>query len=456
MKKKVAINIKDKYTDTNHYQKHFTLDARIKIQKIITEHRDEFGNLTILLKDIGNMLENDPSTISKEVKKHRIFKPAKELESFRAYNSICENFKECTIPYNDGYYTKAALLKVNCRCIKRCNNFKEIICPNLKKFPWVCNGCPQHIKCRLNKYYYYSDIAQKDYLLTLKESREGINLTSDEFNELDHLITSQLKGKCQPIAHIVHSNDLPVSERTIYNYFENGYFTAKNADLRRKVTYKKRKVSKESPVVIRKNKKDRSYKDYQKFIEDNPDISIVQMDTVEGKSNENGFLLTLHFVKYKFQLAYYIHEQKKENVINVINHIYHIIGLEMFSKMFGVILTDNGKEFADPIPIEITPDTGEHRTKVFYCDPLASRQKGACEKNHEYIRYVIPKFTSLLNLSQDKIDLMMSHINSTIRPSNRACPCDFMALEYGTEVLDSLKIKKIDSKLVTLCPKLIK
>ena len=113
MKKKVAINIKDKYTDTNHYQKHFTLDNRIKIQKIITEHRDEFGNLTILLKDIGNMLENDPSTISKEVKKHRIFKPAKELESFRAYNSICENFKECTIPYNDGYYTKAALLYSN-------------------------------------------------------------------------------------------------------------------------------------------------------------------------------------------------------------------------------------------------------------------------------------------------------------------------------------------------------
>ena len=456
MKKKVAINIKEKYTDTTHYQKHFTLDDRIKIQKIITDHRDELGNLTILLKDIGKMLENDPSTSSKEVKKHRIYKPAKELESFRTYNSICEKFKECNIPYNNEYFYKNTLLKTNCKCIKQCSNYKEKICQHLMKFPWVCNGCSKSRSCHLNKYYYYSDIAQKDYLLTLKESREGINLTPNEFNELDHLMTSQLKGKCQPIAHIVNSNDLPVSERTIYNYFENGYFTAKNADLRRKVTYKKRKVSKDSPVVIRKIKIGRMYSDYQKYIEENPDVSIVQMDTVEGKLNENGFLLTLHFVKYKFQLAYYIHEQKKENVLNIINQIYYTIGLEMFTKMFGVILTDNGKEFYDPISIEITPDTGEHRTKVFYCDPLASRQKGACEKNHEYIRYVIPKFTSLLNLSQEKIYLMMSHINSTIRPSNRACPYDFMALEYGTEVLDLLKIKKIDSKLVSLCPKLIK
>ena len=456
MKKKVAINIKEKYTETNHYQKHFTLDDRIKIQKIISEHRDESGNLTLLLKDIGKMLENDPSTISKEVKKHRVFKPAKEVESLRLYNSICEKFKECNIPYDNGYFYKSSLMKTNCRCVKKCKEFKEIICPNLKKFPWVCNGCPNHMRCRLNKYFYYSDTAQKDYLLTLKESREGINLTPDEFNELDHIMSSLLKEKGQPIAHIVLSNDLPVSERTIYNYFENGYFTAKNADLRRKVTYKKRKVSKDSPVVIRKNKKDRTYKDYQNFIEGNPDISIVQMDTVEGKKEEKGYLLTLHFIKYNFQLAYYIHEQIPENVINVINHIYYTIGYETFTKMFGVILTDNGKEFSDPISIEITPDTGEHRTKVFYCDPLASRQKGACEKNHEYIRYVIPRFSSLLNLRQDKIDLMMSHINSTIRPSKLACPYDFMALEFGTEVLDLLKIKKIDSKEVTLSPKLLK
>ena len=64
-KTKITINTKIKYTDSKRYQKHFTLDDRIMIQKIITEHRDKNGKLNILLKDIGNMMENDPSTISK-------------------------------------------------------------------------------------------------------------------------------------------------------------------------------------------------------------------------------------------------------------------------------------------------------------------------------------------------------------------------------------------------------
>ena len=78
-KTKITINTKVKYTNSKRYQKHFTLDDRIMIQKIITEHRDKEGKLTILLKDIGNMLENDPSSISKEVKLHRIFKGRNEI-----------------------------------------------------------------------------------------------------------------------------------------------------------------------------------------------------------------------------------------------------------------------------------------------------------------------------------------------------------------------------------------
>ena len=155
---KKAINIKEKYTDTNHYQKHFTLDDRIKIQKIISEHRDESGNLTILLKDIGKMLENDPSTISKEVKKHRIFKPAKDTDNFRLFNQICEHFDKCNLHYNNAYNWKS-YIKNNTKCIKKCQNFKEKVCPFLKRFPWVCNGCPKSKGCHLNKYYYYSDIA---------------------------------------------------------------------------------------------------------------------------------------------------------------------------------------------------------------------------------------------------------------------------------------------------------
>jgi len=51
-------------------------------------------------------------------------------------------------------------------------------------------------------------------------------------------------------------------------------------------------------------------------------------------------------------------------------------------------------------------------------------------------------------------DLMMSHINSTKRPSVNGSPYDFMALAYGTEILDLMK-KKIESKDVQLSQKLL-
>ena len=172
-KTKLTINTKVKYIDSPNYQKHFTLDDRIKIQKIISEHRDDSGKLTIMLKDIGNMLSNDPSTISKEVKLHRIFKNHSDDKRLGAYNAICSKFKECKKNACIEYYPHM-LLKNYCKCIDRCKDYEEYVCPHLKKFPWVCNGCPKATGCHLNKYYYYADCADKDYKLTLKETNRSL------------------------------------------------------------------------------------------------------------------------------------------------------------------------------------------------------------------------------------------------------------------------------------------
>lgn len=83
-------------------------------------------------------------------------------------------------------------------------------------------------------------------------------------------------------------------------------------------------------------------------------------------------------------------------------------------------------------------------------------KKVIVKKNHEYIRYVLPKGTNFDTLTQDKVNLMMSHINSTLRPSVKCSPYDYMALTYSKEILDLLKIKKIDSKEVKLHPNLLK
>lgn len=449
-KTKITINTKIQYTDSKRYQKHFTLDDRIMIQKIITEHRDENGKLNILLKDIGNMLENDPSTISKEVKLHRI-KHTRNYDSLTLYNKICKNYTNCQKPMINN---PRKFCRAYSKCIDYCNEFVADICPNLTRFPWVCNGCPKAKSCRGIKYYYYSDEANKEYRQTLVEAREGINLSPDEFKVLNHTVSSYVKNG-QPIYHIFSSNELPVSERTIYNYFEKGYLDAKNVDLRRKVAYKKRYQHRIDKTVLNKIKQGRKYEDYLEYMKSYPDSSVVEMDTVISSLDSKKALLTLHFIKYHFQLAYILPNKEAATITACINSLCDSIGIENFKKLFEVILTDNGPEFSDPEAIEVESETGEIRSKVFFCHPYNSGEKGHCEKNHEYIRYILPKGTSFDFLTQDKCDLMMSHINSTKRPSVNGSPYDFMALTYGTEVLDLLKIKKIEPKDVRLSPKLL-
>lgn len=60
-------------------------------------------------------------------------------------------------------------------------------------------------------------------------------------------------------------------------------------------------------------------------------------------------------------------------------------------------------------------------TRIFYCNPNSSWQKGRIERNHEYIRYVIPKGQSLDNYKQKDACILMNHINSEARDSLNGC-----------------------------------
>lgn len=117
----------------------------------------------------------------------------------------------------------------------------------------------------------------------------------------------------------------------------------------------------------------------------------------------------------------------QKSVIKTINDLAEVLDIRAFKKYFPVILTDNGSEFKNPWDIE-KKESGTHKTYVFYCDPYVSNQKGRL-KNHEYIRYVIPKGRSMYRYTQDDINLMTSHINSTARDSlNGATPFDLADL----------------------------
>ncbi|MFR5106138.1 MAG: hypothetical protein ACLTEB_13060 [Blautia obeum] len=112
-----------------------------------------------------------------------------------------------------------------------------------------------------------------------------------------------------------------------------------------------------------------------------------------------------------------------------------------YRKLFPVILTDNGASFKDPAIFE-RPE-GELLSRVFYCDPMASWQKGRLEKNHEFIRYIIPKGTTFAGLDQEQVTLITNHINSVARASLNGCtPFELALLLIDRKLLNYLPAGK--------------
>lgn len=428
--------------------KHLSYEEREKIQTSLKENLN--------FKEIGLLLWKDPSTISKEVKKHRFVVPYKGKEQVKenrcALKKSCKRRNICN--KNPRYRCK-----IPCRnfigCNRLCPDFVQATCPVTTKPPYVCNGCSRRMKCILDKYFYGSSGAHSEYSQTLSNARKGIALDRDELAAMDSLV-SPLIRKGQPVSHIYaeHAEEIEISERTLYTYISSGYMAAKNLDLHRMVRYRKRRKARE-PVPDSKLKEGRHYVDFQKYLREYPDTEVVEMDTVEGTKGGN-LLLTMLFRKSKLMLAYLLPDKTKKTLAERIGWLEGELGTELFTKTYPVILTDNGVEFADPLLLETGMD-GVRRTSVFYCDPGKSCQKGSLEKNHEYIRYILPKGKSFDDLTDEKVLGMINHINSTARPGlNGKTPMALAELLLDNKVKEKLGLTLIPADEVCLKPELLR
>ena len=434
--------------------KHMTLDERIGIQKGLKEKKS--------FVEIGMEIDRDASTVAKEIKSHllvketgtksRPYNPCKHRYNCGRQENVCPQCIHQSIYKWDPQYCA----RCDMACYKRCDEFEEELCRKLTKPPYVCNGCGNIRSCTLRKQTYDAKEAQAEYETVRRESRQGICLDADELKRIDDIITPLVKNG-QSIHHICVNNTdvIMLDERTIYNYVDAGLLSVYNIDLPRKVRYRKRKVKKH----VRVDKQchvGRSYEDYLKYMEEHPDTAVVQMDSVEGKRDSTKVLLTLYFTEVQFMLAFLRDANTARSVTEIFTRLDNLLGREKFKQMFPVILTDRGSEFTDPLGVECDED-GEIRTRVFYCDPQRSNQKGGCEVTHEMIRRVLPKSTSFKDLTQEKVDLMMNHINSYTRKklSDRSAHQLFSFL-FGDDVAEKLHSQPIDADEINLTPELLK
>lgn len=349
---------------------------------------------------IGNAINVDRTTISKEIRNNRYIK---------------SNFYS---PFDS-------------KAIKNVVNK----CPFLQKPPYVCNTCKQKNKCQKHHIYYNAKVAQENYEKKLSESRQGVNITPEHIDEIERIIVPLIKYKKQSInqVYINHSDILDFSKVTFYNYIDNGILSLSNIDLPKKVKYKKRKSSNINTIYKRDTLilKNRTHEDYIVMIAKHPKYSKVQLDTVIGKSTDKKCLLTMYIVETHYMLIFLLDKKTAENVTNIFKDIKEGLGIEEYKKIFRIILTDNGVEFFNPYEMEYDYETGKKIANVFYCHPNASYEKHEIEVNHEYIRRVFPKGTSFENITTDIIKRLQDNINAIPRESlDGSTPFDLTNKKY--------------------------
>lgn len=427
--------------------KHLKLDDRYQIAHGLNDQ--------LSFKAIALKLGKDCTTISKEVRGHMVFE--KKGAPYRPFND-CISRSHC-IHSGDVCEVCQRSRKLSCRscseCTRHCPDYCKEECPLLLKPPYVCNGCFKRNECTLEKHLYDALKAQKEYEAVRSESRSGFNLTEEERLNLDSVISPLLENG-QSLHHIIANNQDRISccVKTAYAYANCGLFHARNVDMPRKVRFRPRKAKSVELKVDKACRIGRTYEDFKKFREDHPHLPVVQLDSVEGVKG-GAVLLTIHFVLPKLQLAFLREANDSKSVTDIFNKLYEILGPDIYRKLFPILLADNGTEFSDPRALEFDKD-GNRRSYVFYCNPSAPNQKGACEVNHEFIRRIIPKGTDMGNYSDRQIRLMMDHINSYGRPelADRS-PYDMFAFYYGNEVLELLGVTKISPNEIILTPKLL-
>ncbi|GAA6279570.1 IS30 family transposase [Enterocloster bolteae] len=436
--------------------KHLSTSQRIHIEKGLNDG--------LSFAAIARKLDKHPSTIAKEVKKYRTLQPREKDPKKPAR---CALFKECTLRFlcdkkdcvkmcKSCYDVKLQVSK----CSYLCSEYREPQCASISKAPFVCNHCARQRTCNKEKAYYIAQNADQSSQELLVSCRQGINQAPADIAMLDTLI-SPLLAQGQSLAHIYafHGHEIPCSRKTLYNYIDQGVFTAKNIDLRRKVRYKckPRKTGTRVSLAAKEFRIGRTYEDFQKFIQENPDIPVVELDTVEGgRDNSTQAFLTIFFRNCSLMLIFVLQEKSQDQVIKVFDYLTEKLGIKVFQELFPIILTDNGVEFQFPERLECDKN-GEIRTKIFYCNPNSSWQKGRIEKNHEYIRYVIPKSQSLDHYKQRDACVLMNHINSEARDSLNGCtPFRLSKMLLNNRLHRLLCLQEIPGDQVHLKPSLLK
>lgn len=334
--------------------KHITFEQRKVISSMISSNHK--------LKEIGEALNLDPTSISKEVKRNR-------TRLYPAHNPSL--------------------------------NLK--VCSKLDRFPFVCNTCKHRYEpCPFEKYVYKANDAQNKANSKLILSRRGLDSDSDEFKKLDEIVKAGVEAD-KSIYEISLDPRVNKSVTTLYRYINNGYLKTSRMDLPYAVTYKKRKKINKKYDYKQNNNIDRSnhtYIDYLSYVHSHPHEYGWQLDFLGSIKSDSKSIISLIMPDLHFPLIDIMSNPDSKKVVKFFDRLEENLGIEAFKKIFPYILTDRDPAFSDIEGICFSKITGEERCQLFFCDPYVSNQKPHIENLNKQLRIHFPKKRSIDHLSR--------------------------------------------------------
>ena len=231
-----------------------------------------------------------------------------------------------------------------------------------------------------------------------------------------------------------------ITTPTIYNAIRYGIIDVKLSDTRRMKYDPKYDYKREYQVS--ESKLDYSIEKRPEEVDKRLVFGHFELDTVVGKRGGiHECLMTLTERKTRFEMVFKLQAKTAKEVVNKFNEI-KIFMKKNFNKVFKSITTDNGSEFSDFL--EIIKDT---KTKIYFCHPYCSGEKGTNEKSNSMIRYFIPKGKLIENYSYADINDIVKWMNNYPRKIlNYKTPLEALLEEFDDKNVIN-KIYKLQEKV---------
>ena len=260
---------------------------------------------------------------------------------------------------------------------------------------------------------YSPEVADRKYRDNLTAKGAGLKIGKDH-KLAAHIENKIMNEKYSPAAVLMDidrsglSFQVSICATTLYSYIEKGVFlNLTNKDLPVKATRKK------SYKRVRRARAPKG-----DSIEKRPDevqaretFGHWEMDTLKGKRETKRVILVLTERLTRNEVKIPMASNTIESVLAAIDTLERRYG-EMFQIVFQTITVDNGSEFADCAGMEKSCLHEGQRTKVYYCHPYSSWERGSNENQNKLIRRWIPKGTPIENYTDEEIKEIEAWINN--------------------------------------------